>query len=252
MKLSDLKQGEYCSNSVLKGSGGAIVLLNSLYRYVNEGLVSKLLTEEQLSSDIYTKDLYLSNKYGVDLNAKLKTPSIKRNLAFYKKSGEPWTQEELDTVLTHCGLKTGNMAEDAATRKYIFDDSSNNNFMYLWCNQEKQPNFKNCQQLPYEDIFGTTQPTKKETHPMPKQSFSDLINSIFGSTQTDYDKKTKFLGVIYNNDGSEQAIFAANSIEDVETKIKSTPSLWGCKAVVYKASKEVSVDVPVVTTKVTF
>jgi len=89
----------------------------------------------------------------------------KRNLAFYKRSGEPWTQEEYKAVCKWCC----DLSDEDFTLysidtkvKYIFDDGYDNAFLYPWSYQEKNHNFKNCKQVAYEDIFNEDGTVKGE------------------------------------------------------------------------------------------
>lgn len=91
----------------------------------------------------------------------------------------------------------------------------------------------------------TQQTTQKEQPKMRK--LQDILNQIFGAT--DYEKRPKYLVVVYSADGAEIAQTIANSIEEVESKFKTTPSLIGCTAVCYKATTEITTEIPVITTK---
>ena len=80
-------------------------------------------------------------------------PTIRRNLAFYKRSGLPWTDTELDKIREYCGSPSLTDILGFTTYKFIFDDATSTRFMYPWAGQENNPNFKNCRQIAYEDIF---------------------------------------------------------------------------------------------------
>lgn len=87
----------------------------------------------------------------------------KRNLAFYKRSGEPWTQEEYEDVCEYVGEEEGQIAaSDSYERRYIFDNGDETLFLYPWASQEKSYNFKNCKQVAYEDIFNEDGTVKGE------------------------------------------------------------------------------------------
>lgn len=85
-----------------------------------------------------------------------------RNLAIYKRSGEPWIQEELDNM---CNFVDPNESKSThgsylvGTKKYFYDDGSSLPY-YTWSVQDKS-NFKNCLQLAYEDLF----PQKQSMNP---------------------------------------------------------------------------------------
>ena len=79
-------------------------------------------------------------------------PTIRRNLAFYKRSGLPWTHEEYKKILFYTeGKSIG--TKIPSTLKFIFDNKLTKGFQYGWDKQEKEPNFKHCKQVAYEDIF---------------------------------------------------------------------------------------------------
>ena len=83
-------------------------------------------------------------------------PTTRRNLAFYKRSGKPWTQEEHAAVISYTEGPTVNnygLFRQFRKLRYIFDNADSSGFQYLWANQETHPNFKNCKQVAYEDIF---------------------------------------------------------------------------------------------------
>jgi hypothetical protein len=85
----------------------------------------------------------------------------KRNLAFYKRSGEEWTCDEYTNIMRYVGEDDDvthdqfkRYANGKTKRKYIFDDGENVLFMHYWRTQEEDTNFKNCKKLAYEDFFG--------------------------------------------------------------------------------------------------
>lgn len=73
----------------------------------------------------------------------------KRNLAFYKKSGEPWTQEEYSNIMEYVGNSYYTI--NRFCEKYIFSDFDGG--YHMWSEQEEHSNFKNCKQVAYEDVF---------------------------------------------------------------------------------------------------
>lgn len=84
---------------------------------------------------------------------KAKQPTLKRNLAFYKRSGTLWTEEEYHNIVKYCGYETDSRIANYASSKFIFDNGDPHRFMYMWPKQEKNMNFNNCTQVAYEDIF---------------------------------------------------------------------------------------------------
>lgn len=94
----------------------------------------------------------------------------------------------------------------------------------------------------------TSNPTQKEQ----TMTIQQLLNKLFGAAMpTDYDRRPAYLVVAYNRDGSEMGTATANTIKQVKDKVADTPDLWGCKVLVYKLDKEVSVVVPVKATAAT-
>ena len=87
--------------------------------------------------------------------------------------------------------------------------------------------------------------TKKKEIKMPK--LQDLINQIFGGT--DYDQKPNYLVIVYAPDGSQHAHGSANSVEEIEQKMKSDYRLIGHTTVAYKISREFTTEIPVISTK---
>ena len=83
----------------------------------------------------------------------------KRNLAFYKCSGEPWTNEECENIVRYVGAPRQIKNKDWGTVnphiKYMYDDNSSYSYMATWSKQERDSNFKNCKQVAYEDVFKT-------------------------------------------------------------------------------------------------
>lgn len=89
-------------------------------------------------------------------------PIVKRNLAFYKESGEHWTESELDFVRAYCGDSASRapMGPLTSKRKYAYYDENTNSSLkvYLWDNQTYP---EKLEQVSYESIFGTS--TKEQT-----------------------------------------------------------------------------------------
>ena len=78
-------------------------------------------------------------------------------------------------------------------------------------------------------------------------SLQQLLCQIFGAEKptTDYDNRKQLMVVIYSIDGKMVATATADSTEQVAAEVKRNPTLWGCKVLTYKLSKEIFVDVPV-------
>jgi hypothetical protein len=78
----------------------------------------------------------------------------KRNLAFYKRSGEPWTQEEYLNICEYVGDENPGYIFGQEKLEYIFDDgSSSTTFIFPWIGIMATENLKNCKQVAYEDVF---------------------------------------------------------------------------------------------------
>lgn len=94
----------------------------------------------------------------------------KRNLAFYKHSGKPWTDEECENIVRYIGattqVKNKDWGNPCPTRRYMFDDGSELFYMANWYDQEEESNFKNCKQVAYEDVFET--PHAEENTAIPR------------------------------------------------------------------------------------
>ena len=88
---------------------------------------------------------------------------------------------------------------------------------------------------------------KTQTKEIKMQKLQDLINQIFGGT--DYDQKPNYLVIVYAPDGSQHAHGYANSVEEIEQKMKSDYRLIGHTTVAYKISREFTTEIPVVSTK---
>lgn len=197
-----------------------------------------------------------------------------RNLAFYKRKETPWTQEEYENVVNFTEGKACkacvSISKNNALNKFIFDQGSSHSFQYMWHLQKDEPNFNNCTQVAYEDVFGvgpcvlsTTNPDlfieqilNTQYKPIQKEntmnnSLQEILSAIFGSDKptTDYDKRKAVLVVVYGRDGKTIATASADSVEQVAQEMQSNPELWGCKVLTYKLSKELFVDVPVTINK---
>ena len=202
----------------------------------------------------------------------------RRNLAFYKRSGKPWTQVEYNQILAVTNNKSvQTLSPEKADRRFIFDDNTAGTFMYCWEQQENHKHFSSCAIVAYEDLFynynihcvpAPSEPgfvskdviisilkerisTSKE-YTMPS-TLQALLSALFSGEKpvTDYEQRPTYLVVVYSRDGSELGTATADSIDTVKTRIANTPELWGCKVLTYKLDREVSVKVPVVSTKAT-
>ena len=100
------------------------------------------------------------SEYFVVLCKEEEKPTIRRNLAFYKQSGEPWTKKDYENICTYCKVKPYHEYRcTKANYTYIFDSGAVYDTPYeSWSNindgkQKTHINFKNCKQVAYEDIF---------------------------------------------------------------------------------------------------
>ena len=103
-------------------------------------------------------------------------------------------------------------------------------------------------------IKPSTQETIQQSKPQIKEksmTIQQLLQTLFGAEKptTDYDKRPAILVVAYNRNGSQMGTAVADTLDDVKSKVADTPELWGCKVLTYTLDQEVSVDVPVKTTK---
>lgn len=90
-----------------------------------------------------------------DFIKKFSTPTQKRNLAFYKESGKPWSKEELQNICKYCGdsdTSFGDISEKY-NRKWIYDDGTSTSFMWMWQHQLFPSNYT-C--LSYESVFNNS------------------------------------------------------------------------------------------------
>ena len=84
-------------------------------------------------------------------------PTIRRNLAFYKRSGLPWTQKEYLKILFYTeGATYGPpISGHVCKNKFIYDCGDSNYFQYPWDKQLLASNFALCKPVAYEDIFSS-------------------------------------------------------------------------------------------------
>ncbi len=97
----------------------------------------------------------------------------RRNLAFYKKSGTPWNDEEIINIYRYVGdpdesaVPDGTYDHDFYTRTWIYDDGETSPgdtvglFYYMWEDQEEDKNFPNCRQVAYESMLSPIRRRKK-------------------------------------------------------------------------------------------
>lgn len=146
-----------------------------------------------------------------DFIQKFSTPVQKGKLAFYKESGEPWTTEELQNIYRYCGDNSTHASGtvDFYKRKWVYDDSSNAAFMWMWSKQNFPSSYT---RLSYESIF-----TKQ-----PDICVGDRYNNSVGKLciieEIKSENKVRFLhadGNYYNTSSA--------TIKSHWTKIKSTP-----------------------------
>ena len=125
---------------------------------------------------------------------------IKQELAFYKESDEPWTEEEVDNIRTYCNdtAKRHPMGENTIHRKYIYSHNKARYpdlKVYPWDDQTYP---EGLEQVSYESIFGTpTKNTKQEIKPVAqtepiqlitKETFMSKLKAV-ASTTVDQNKQ---------------------------------------------------------------
>lgn len=146
-----------------------------------------------------------------DFIKKFSTPSQKRNLAFYKESGEPWTPEELQNIYKYCGDNNNTVISsiyDSYKHKWVYDDGSNAAFMWMWTNQDFPSNYT-C--LSYESIFN------KQPDICVGDKYTNSVGKLCVIEELKSENKIRFL----HEDGNYYNTSSA-TIESHWTKIKST------------------------------
>ena len=89
--------------------------------------------------------------------AKVSIPSeIKNNLAIYKISGKPWTDEELTKSANYVNdpellVALPTMDSRSYELKWVYSDLDTSIFMYPWKNQDPDPSLT---VVPFESLFG--------------------------------------------------------------------------------------------------
>lgn len=89
--------------------------------------------------------------------------TIRRGLAFYKRSGKPWTLQEYKKVILYTeGIESNAtyIRLERLSKKYLYDEGTSVSFMYFWEGQD----VRGCTKVAYEDIFHTKllKPRKQE------------------------------------------------------------------------------------------
>ena len=170
-------------------------------------------------------------------------PTEKRNLAFYKRSGKPWTREEYNNIQQYCGDCTD--TSTTFSHKWVFDDKAPKSFMYTWSEQERHSNFKNCKQVAYEDIFKTTVTTSCSQHddiadaisyitPIPeeetmnKSSLILLLEMMAAMSNEEVTDATnaQHIGILTEVNGSYVGYVYANTLAELEDVVR-TPANEG-------------------------
>ena len=142
---------------------------------------------------------------------KFSTPTQKRNLAFYKESGEPWTTEELQNIYRYCGDNStpASGTVDFYKRKWVYDDGSNAAFMWMWTKQDFPSNYT---RLSYESVFNK----QPDIHVGDK--YTNSVGKLCIIEELKSENKIRFL----HEDGNYYDTSSA-TIKSHWTKIKSTP-----------------------------
>lgn len=202
--------------------------------------------KDRPKGNIYT----VSRIYGTDVY-------YKAGCATHYSKFELVSRAEPDT-----SVKVGSHWERSYTSEYgkageIIQVTGVSPNMIKWCNNNFSVShtyfFNNFHPRPDLDT-PSTQETAQQSKPQEKEqqmTIQQLLQSLFGAEKptTDYDRRPAILVVAYNRDGSQIGTAVANTLDDVKTKVADTPELWGCKVLTYTLDQEVSVDVPVKTTK---
>ena len=87
--------------------------------------------------------------------------SERRGLAFYKESGEPWTNEEFHQIVDYCGDATKDTISEGggnSKRKFIYDQGCKSQFMWPWSDGDMTK--QTVKEISYERTFNPT-PMKK-------------------------------------------------------------------------------------------
>lgn len=91
-----------------------------------------------------------------DFIQKFKKHDQIRNLAFYKRSKEPWLQGELNKIYRFTKPE-GGVGTSGHQCKYNYDNGYGGAFQHTWFIQNKTC-IENCLQIAYEDVFPQKQP----------------------------------------------------------------------------------------------
>lgn len=146
-----------------------------------------------------------------DFIKKFSTPSQKRSLAFYKESGEPWTPEELQNIYRYCGDNStpASGTIDFLKRKWVYDDSSDETFMWMWAKQDFPSSYT---RLSYESVFN------KQPDICVGDKYTNSVGKLCIIEELKSENEIRFLyvdGNYYNT--------SSDTIKSHWTKIKSTP-----------------------------
>lgn len=142
----------------------------SAFCYKEEHIVGKIQTVTRICTNTSVQldnDHIWVNKEDFVVLCKPEQHNIlpqKRQLAFYKKSKEPWTLDELKTICKYVGDDGRELKlhlQDYPNSTYFFANSTNltkgTSFMCLSDTfTEKNKNFLNCKQVAYEDYLPIT------------------------------------------------------------------------------------------------
>lgn len=107
----------------------------------------------------------------------------KRNLAFYKEDGTPWTLEEYNNIMTYtadnkCSIHSWKVYNN--NLKYIYDDESTTYFMHMW-DEQNEDYINECTKLSYEAVFNTMELVSEvnlTTEKVTLQRFLDLEKQV--------------------------------------------------------------------------
>lgn len=166
------------------------VLLDNDQKPVSNALVTELTNRETSYHKIpgiveWGTSHVASNISIEDFLQKFSKNNKIRNLAFYKKSGKDWTNDEYYNVEKYTqgySSKIFKLSREEKSNKFLFDIGDRNGteeFQLQWKEQEGATNFNNCLQVAYEDVFPESteneEPEKIEEQPMNKPLLSDLL-----------------------------------------------------------------------------
>ena len=196
--------------------------------------------------------------------------TTKRNLAFYKESSEPWTQEEYDNLCEYVGIRKQILSPNNIANKFIFDAGTcYNGWFYPWNMQESNSNFTNCEQLSYESILPTPiaqevpyssscTPAKEITMNQDNITISMTAKEYEKYTEankpeepkTDYEARLPFAMVVYGVNGSYESIHYNKTAKDVRKRAKAylqRPANFGKRITLHQTlDKPLTTAIPIV------